>query len=218
MVAAWQRGLGLDVEDVPPAVAHDGAGAAGILARGLVPSQCRFALGLPADSGPGQRGATARRHRAWRRRRLVVCFEEGNRVTGVRLQDRDIRADTTVLATGAWTRLLGDSLGVSLPTKPVKGQLIAFANAPLRPASVISGHGGYVRPARMGQRSLRPRRRTSDSTAASPAMESPGCSHDAHPLSRAPPGRSRRKLDRSSSRLRRRVTRSGRSLAMRGSG
>ena len=35
---------------------------------------------------------------------------------------------------------------MSLPTKPVKGQLIAFANAPLRPASVISGHGGYVRP------------------------------------------------------------------------
>ena len=32
-------------------------------------------------------------------------------------------------------------------------------------------------------------------------MESPGCCADAHPLSRAPPGRSRRKLDRSSSRL-----------------
>ena len=45
-------------------------------------------------------------------------LQEGNRVTGVRLQDRDIRADTTVLATGAWTRLLGDPLGVSLPTKP----------------------------------------------------------------------------------------------------
>jgi len=78
--------------------------------------------------------------------RVGGLLQEGRRVTGVRLQDRDISADTTVLATGAWTRLLGDSLGVSLPTKPVKGQLIAFANAPLRPASVISGHGGYVRP------------------------------------------------------------------------
>ena len=51
-----------------------------------------------------------------------------------------------MLATGAWTRLLGDGLGVNLPTKPVKGQLIAYANAPLRPHGIISGHGGYVRP------------------------------------------------------------------------
>ena len=35
--------------------------------------------------------------------------------------DRDLHAGTTVLATGAWTRLLGDELGVKLPTKPVKG-------------------------------------------------------------------------------------------------
>ena len=97
-------------------------------------------------------------------------------MTGVRLLDRDIAADTTVLATGAWTRLLGDALGVTLPTKPVKGQLIAFANAPLRPACVIAGHGGYVRPARTARRWSPPPRRTSDSTAASPAMGSPGCS------------------------------------------
>jgi glycine oxidase len=73
-------------------------------------------------------------------------LQEGSRVIGVRLQDRDIRADMTILATGAWTRLLGDPRGVTLPTKPVKGQLIAFANAPLRPTCVVSGHGGYVRP------------------------------------------------------------------------
>ena len=65
------------------------------------------------------------------RRSAVCCAREP--VVGVRLQDRDIHADTTVLATGAWTRLLGDPLGVTLPTKPVKGQLIAFANAPYRP-------------------------------------------------------------------------------------
>jgi glycine oxidase len=52
----------------------------------------------------------------------------------------------TVLATGAWTRLLGDSLGITLPTRPIKGQLIAYANAPLRPNALIAGHGGYVRP------------------------------------------------------------------------
>jgi glycine oxidase len=72
--------------------------------------------------------------------------QEGGRVTGVHLQDRDVSAEMTVLATGAWTRFLGDSVGVTLPTKPVKGQLIAFANAPLRPSRLIAGHGGYARP------------------------------------------------------------------------
>jgi glycine oxidase len=71
---------------------------------------------------------------------------EGQRIAGVHLQDRDIAADVTVLATGAWTRLLGDTLRVTLPIRPVKGQLIAFANAPLQPQFVISGHVGYVRP------------------------------------------------------------------------
>ncbi len=68
------------------------------------------------------------------------------RVDGVRLSDRVLPAETVVLATGAWTRFFGETLRVSLPTKPVKGQLIAFANAPARPSHVIAGHGGYVRP------------------------------------------------------------------------
>ncbi|MCV5446074.1 FAD-dependent oxidoreductase, partial [Escherichia coli] len=71
---------------------------------------------------------------------------QGDRVTGVRLGDGDLPADLVVLATGAWTRLLGDAVGAVLPTRPVKGQLIAFADAPVRPGAVISGHGGYVRP------------------------------------------------------------------------
>jgi glycine oxidase len=72
--------------------------------------------------------------------------QDRGRVIGVRLQGRDLHADLTLLATGAWTRLLGDTIGVTLPTKPVKGQLIAFRDAPLRPNRVIAGHGGYVRP------------------------------------------------------------------------
>ena len=57
-----RRGMGLDVEHVPPGVRRgDGAGAAGIPGRGLVSSRRRVALGLPADPGAGRRGATARR-------------------------------------------------------------------------------------------------------------------------------------------------------------
>jgi glycine oxidase len=80
------------------------------------------------------------------RGRVGGLLREGDRVSGIRLQDGDLHAGVTILATGAWTRLLGDGLGVTLPTRPVKGQLIAYADTPIRPARVISGHGGYVRP------------------------------------------------------------------------
>jgi len=68
------------------------------------------------------------------------------RVQGVHLTDGHVPAETVVLAAGAWTRLLGDAVGLDVPTRPVKGQLVAFAGAPLRPAGVVAGHGGYVRP------------------------------------------------------------------------
>lgn len=76
---------------------------------------------------------------------VAAIEQREERVTGVRLADRTISASIVILATGAWTRLLGDTVGVHLPTKPVKGQLVAF-RAPLGPKHVLAGHGGYARP------------------------------------------------------------------------
>lgn len=77
---------------------------------------------------------------------VAAVTHQAGRVTGVRLADGEISCETVVLAAGAWTKLLGDALGVRLPTRPVKGQLVAFANPPIRPRYVIAGHGGYVVP------------------------------------------------------------------------
>lgn len=145
-VSTWQRGMGLDVEDVPPHAARQTEPALpdSLVAAWFHPnvgSLSVYRLTQALAAAARQLGATVLEETP-----VGGLLREGDRVTGVRLQDRDIRADTTLLATGAWTRLLGDSLGVVLPTKPVKGQLIAYANAPLRPSCVISGHGGYVRP------------------------------------------------------------------------
>lgn len=145
-IAEWQRGLGLKVEDVPPDEArkleptlpetvirsrfHPGVGSLSVH---------RLSQALAAAAR--QLGATVLEETP-----VGGILREGDRVTGVRLQERDLHADVTLLASGAWTRLLGDTIGVTLPTMPVKGQLIAFANAPRRPSRVISGHGGYVRP------------------------------------------------------------------------
>jgi len=145
-VATWQRGMGLDIEDVPVAEARrtEPALPESLLSAWFHPnvgSLSVYRLTQALAAAARQLGATVLEETP-----VGGLLREGDRVTGVRLQDRDIQAEMTVLATGAWTRLLGDPLGVNLPTKPVKGQLIAFANAPLRPACVISGHGGYVRP------------------------------------------------------------------------
>ncbi len=73
-------------------------------------------------------------------------LREGERVTGVRLLDRVLSADTVLLATGAWTRFLGQHVGANLPTSPIKGQIVAFGRTPLQPKHIFSGHGGYIRP------------------------------------------------------------------------
>jgi glycine oxidase len=145
-VAAWQRELGLSIEEVDPDEARriEPALPEHLEAVWLHPnvgSLSVFRLTQALAMAARQLGATVLEETP-----VGGLLREGGRVTGVRLQDCDLHADMTVLATGAWTRLLGDTLGVSLPTKPVKGQLIAFANAPSRPSRVISGHGGYVRP------------------------------------------------------------------------
>ncbi len=145
-IVRWQRSLGLEVEDVSPDEArrrepalpddlvaawfHPGVGALSV-----------FRLSQALAAAAGLMGATVLEDTP-----VGGLLQEGERVTGVRLHGRELHAGVTILATGAWTRLLADGLGANLPTKPVKGQLIAYAEAPLRPRFVISGHGGYVRP------------------------------------------------------------------------
>jgi glycine oxidase len=145
-VAEWQRSLGLTVEDVSTDEARRQEPA---LPETLVRARFHPGVGSLSVHRLSQALAAAARQlgaTVLEETPVGGLLREGDRVTGVRLQDRDLHADVTLLASGAWTRLLGDTIGVTLPTMPVKGQLIAFANAPLRPSRVISGHGGYVRP------------------------------------------------------------------------
>ncbi|SEG76829.1 glycine oxidase ThiO [Marinobacterium lutimaris] len=50
----------------------------------------------------------------------------GERVEGVHTSKGDIRADDTVIATGAWSGGLLESLGLRLPVEPVRGQMMVF--------------------------------------------------------------------------------------------
>ena len=48
----------------------------------------------------------------------------GERVTGVQMYGGPVLADHVVLAAGAWSKALADSVGVALPVRPVRGQNI----------------------------------------------------------------------------------------------
>lgn len=71
---------------------------------------------------------------------------EDHRVVGVRTRSGEFRADATVIAAGAWSGALGEAIGLNVPTRPVKGQMLALADAtpPLR--HIVAGGGGYLLP------------------------------------------------------------------------
>ena len=71
----------------------------------------------------------------------------GSRVTGVRTDAGRMTAGQVVLAAGSWTGVLGRRLGVTLPVKPMRGQMLAFPDfsSPLRHI-LLGEDGGYLAP------------------------------------------------------------------------
>ena len=69
----------------------------------------------------------------------------GERVTGVRLVGGEtFGADHVVLAAGPWTRALALRLGASVPTRPMRGQMLAYRTNAVR--HMIWGEDGYLVP------------------------------------------------------------------------
>ncbi len=87
-------------------------------------------------------GASVREHIPVQR----IATDAGGRVTGVETAAGLVPADCVVVAAGAWSRELGDLLGVTVPTMPVHGQMYSVADPPVPLRSVIAGGGGYLVP------------------------------------------------------------------------
>ncbi len=70
----------------------------------------------------------------------------GSRVTAARTTQGDFACDRVVLAAGPWTRPLAAKLGANVPTKPIRGQMMALGPmaTPLR--QVVWGSRGYLVP------------------------------------------------------------------------
>lgn len=87
-----------------------------------------------------RKGAVVREHCT-----VTGIVLEGGRAIGVRTFDGVRPAGAVVIAAGAWSRLLGESIDLPIPTTPVRGQMLAISDPPIPVRSILfSGHGYLV--------------------------------------------------------------------------
>ncbi|MCW3147083.1 glycine oxidase ThiO [Stutzerimonas stutzeri] len=77
-------------------------------------------------------------------------IREGERITGVRTAQGSMLADRVVVAAGAWSGALLETLGLELPVKPMKGQMILFKCAEDFLPSMVLAKRRYAIPRRDG--------------------------------------------------------------------
>ncbi len=149
--AGWQRAAGLRVEEV-----------SGQALRSLEPAlnpEIGGALLFP-DEAHVRPCAVVRALTAGAREGGAQIFEKveavdfiigEDRLRGVRAGGETILADTIVACAGAWTGRLLDLLGHSLPTEPVRGQIVRarFERPPL--THLVWGPMGYLVPRLNGE-------------------------------------------------------------------
>ena len=68
------------------------------------------------------------------------------RVVAVRTPEGEFACNRLVLAAGAWTRPLAHKLGVEVPTRPVRGQMLALGRMVTPIRHVVWGQRGYLVP------------------------------------------------------------------------
>jgi glycine oxidase len=79
-------------------------------------------------------------------------IEKAGRVCGVHFTDESIlEADAVLLAAGGWSGVLGEQFGISLPVKPVKGQIILLKSQPGRLTHIVKHDRAYFVPRQDGR-------------------------------------------------------------------
>lgn len=85
------------------------------------------------------------------RRRVAFAgfVSSGHKLTGIKAGNRSLdEFDAIVLAAGSWTRALAERLSASVPTIPIRGQMIAYRSKALHHA--VWGEDGYLVPKARG--------------------------------------------------------------------
>ena len=77
-------------------------------------------------------------------------LRDGTRIVGVQTAQGEMRADQVVVAAGAWSAQLLATLGLQVPVKPMKGQMILFKCAEDFLPSMVLAKRRYAIPRRDG--------------------------------------------------------------------
>ena len=92
------------------------------------------------------RAARKRGARVIERSPVAGFRARAGRVTAVRTPDGEFTCDHVVLAVGPWTRPLARKLGVDVPTRPVRGQMLALGRMVTPVHLPVWGARGYLVP------------------------------------------------------------------------
>lgn len=76
---------------------------------------------------------------------------KAGRVVGVETTCGPVRAEHTVITSGAWAGIMLEMLGLSIPVRPVRGQIAAVSSAGIPLKTVIFGTSGYIAPKKDGK-------------------------------------------------------------------
>ncbi len=145
VLAGWHDGLGLNLEWVEgsPLRVLEPSLAASVLGAAYSPEGHHVNPGLLTQAlarAAANAGAVVKQGTA-----VVGFLGQGSRVAAVRTSDGDaIAADRVVLAAGPWTQRLARRLGVDVPTRPMRGQMLAYRSSAVR--HIVWGEDGYLVP------------------------------------------------------------------------
>jgi glycine oxidase len=77
---------------------------------------------------------------------VIGLASERGKVTGVRVPDGTVQAATVVLSAGVWSPEVGQTVGIDLPVKPVKGQIVSLRALGKAPRQVLWSGECYLVP------------------------------------------------------------------------
>ena len=77
---------------------------------------------------------------------VTGLLANGRQVVGVGTSAGRVSGGQVVLAAGPWTSAFGRRLGVPLPVRPVRGQMLAFADLTLSLRHIVWGQAAYLVP------------------------------------------------------------------------
>jgi glycine oxidase len=76
----------------------------------------------------------------------LALLRDGGGIVGVRTPTESVYAETVVVANGAWSSELLRPLGLMLPVKPMRGQMLAVRTVPRTVGQIIYGRHMYLVP------------------------------------------------------------------------